>query len=335
MPSLTYAVTGANGFIASHLVKSLVAQGHSVVGTVRDLETGGVHVKSLGASPALVPDVNDQAALERAFAGCDGVFHMAAVHPEYGFAETPEGRDSILATAVDGTTTALKAAKAAGVSRVVLTSSLAAVECGNDAGTLTESTWSKSEVYDSPAKLAETQWATHYTYVKSKVEQERAATAFAEEAGLDLRIVVPGNLCVGPIASTGLNGTMQRLKDVVTGTNTLKGAADLAIVHVADVVLAHEKCMSVESASGRYLAAGDMVKIEDVFAALKELYPSMPVAALENMDIASGIPGQSRKIETGRLAAELGINLTPFKTALKDSVDSMIEKQMIAIPAGA
>ena len=38
---------------------------------------------------------------------------------------------------------------------------------------------------------------------------------------------------------------------------------------------------------------------------------------------------------TGRLAAELGVNLTPFKTALKDSVDSMIEKQMIAIPACA
>merc|ERR1719478_850244 len=129
--------------------------------------------------------------------------------------------------------------------------------------------WSKSEVYDSKAKLEDTQWSTHYTYVKSKVEQEKAATAYAAEAGLDLRVVVPGNLCVGPIASEKINGTMQRLKDIVTGTNTLKGAADLAIVHVTDVVAAHTQCMALDSAAGRYLVAGDMVKIEDVFATLK------------------------------------------------------------------
>ena len=50
-----------------------------------------------------------------------------------------------------------------------------------------------------------------------------------------MRVVVPGNLCIGPIASEGINGTMTRLKDIVSGKNTLKGAADLAIVHVADV----------------------------------------------------------------------------------------------------
>lgn len=328
----TYAVTGANGFIASHLVKHLIAQGHTVRGTVRDLERSGEHVSSLGAEPIEVKELSDTASLERVFAGVDGVFHMAAVHPEYGFEQTPEGREGILATAVDGTVAALKAAKAAGVKRVVLTSSLAAVECGNDEGVLTEETWAKADVYDAPAKLEETQWATHYTYVKSKVEQERAATAYAQEAGLDLRVVVPGNLCVGPIESVALNGTMKRLKDIVTGTNTLKGAADLAIVHVSDVVAAHDKCMTVDSASGRYLVSSDMVVIEEVFAALKEMYPQLPVAEMNNMDIASGVSGKSRKIET-RTTRELGLELKPFKTALKDSIDSMIEKQMIAVSA--
>ena len=45
----------------------------------------------------------------------------------------------------------------------------------------------------------------------------------------------------------------------MTGTNTLKGAADLAIVHVADVVEAHAKCMLDDAASGRYIVASDMV----------------------------------------------------------------------------
>ena len=313
-------------------IKTLVNKGHTVRGTVRDAKAKGEHVKGLGAEVVEVPDMTDAAALEKAFAGCDGVFHMAVVHPEYGFQETPEGRDAILKTAVDGTTTVLAAAKKAGIQRVVLTSSLAAVECGNDEGTLDEATWSRAEVYDSKEKLEQTQWATHYTYVKSKVEQERAAVAYAKEAGLDMRVVVPGNLVVGPVESMAINGTMTRLKDIVTGTNSLKGAADLAIVHVTDVVEAHAKCMTDASATGRYIVAPDMVTIEEVFAALRELYPSLPVAKLENQDIASGVPGKARKIAT-RVGTDLGLELKPFQVALKDAVDSMIAHKLVAANA--
>ena len=159
---MLYAVTGANGFIACSLVKSLVASGHRVVGTVRDASKDGAHLESLGATVVEVKSLTDVDALAAAFAGADGVFHMAAVHPEYGFADTPEGREGILACAVDGTVSVLRATKQAGVARVVLTSSLAAIECGNDEGTLSESTWSRAEVYDSAEKLSKTQWATHY-----------------------------------------------------------------------------------------------------------------------------------------------------------------------------
>merc|ERR1719215_2107154 len=111
--------------------------------------------------------------MEKALAGVDGVFHMAAVHPEYGFADMPEGRAGIFTTAVQGTVAVLSACQRAGVKRVVLTSSLAAIECGNDEGTLSEAMWSKTEVYDS-AWLRKTRWTTHYTYIKSKAEQEKA-----------------------------------------------------------------------------------------------------------------------------------------------------------------
>merc|ERR1711907_607034 len=113
-------------------------------------------------------------------------------------------------------------------------------------------------------KLQNTQWGTHYTYVKSKTEQEKAAMKFAAENALDLRVVVPGNLCVGPIANKSINGTMTRLCDIMKGANTLKGAADLGVVHVEDVVDAHCACMTNDSASGRYLVTLDMVRIEEV-----------------------------------------------------------------------
>merc|ERR1719424_998270 len=169
MPS-TYAITGSNGFIAAHLIQDLIAQGHTVLGIVRDAKAYSEQVGALGAKVVEVSSLDDSAALVKALAGVDGLFHMAAVHPKYGF--EAGNREAILKTAVSGTLTVLEAAKAAGVRRVVLTSSLAAVECGNDSGTLTETMWSKPEVYDSKENL-ETQWATHYTYVKSKVSRRR------------------------------------------------------------------------------------------------------------------------------------------------------------------
>merc|ERR1719433_414537 len=261
---------------------------------------------------------------------------MASYHPQYGFADTPIGRQGMIAAAVEGVLSVLRACKAAGVKRVVLTSSLAAVECGNDEGTLNESTWSRADVYDAPEKLNETQWTTHFTYVKSKTEQEKAASAYAAEHGLDLRVIVPGNLVVGPIASEAqINGTMTRLRDIMQGTNTLKGAADLGVTHVLDVVAAHEKSMTVDSASGRYLVSPDMVKLEQLFEALKSLYPNLPVASMNNMDVASGIPGTARKIEAGRTMQELSLQFKPLDQSLKDAVDSMLARNLITVPSAA
>ena len=125
---------------------------------------------------------------------------------------------------------------------------------------------------------------------------------------------------------------MTRLKDIVSGTNTLMGAADLAIVHVGDVAAAHAKCMLDDSAHGRYLIATDMVTIEDVFATLSELYPDHPVAALKGQNIASGVKGAARKVDSARTLAELG-ELKGYKVALKDAVDSLIEKGLVQAAA--
>jgi len=335
-----YAVTGSNGFIASHVVSQLLEKGFSVRATVRHADDAPqlARLNELSAAHpgkveiCKVEELTNTEALAAAFKGCDGVFHMAAVHPKYGFEETPEGRAALVATAVEGTLSAFKACVSAGVKRVVLTSSLAAIECGNDEGTLTEATWSKPEVFDSAEKLEKTTWGTHYTYVKSKTEQEKAAVAFASEHGLDLRVIVPGNLCVGPIANKGINGTMTRIADIMKGTNTLKGAADLGVVHVEDVSAAHIACMTNNAATGRYIVTRDMVKIEELFSTLAELYPTAPIAKLDNMDYASGVPGKARAIET-RTEKELGVQMKDLKTTLKDAVDSMVNHGYVAASA--
>ena len=66
-----------------------------------------------------------------------------------------------------------------------------------------------------------------------------------------------------------------------------------------------------------------MVRIEEVFETLKELYPAAPLPALDNMDYASGIPGKARGVET-RTEAELGLQFKDLRTTLKAAVDSMV-----------
>ena len=88
-----------------------------------------------------------------------------------------------------------------------------------------------------------------------------------------------------------------------------------------------------DSAKGRYLVTRDMVKIEEVFTTLKELYPDAPVNTTpSNFDYASGVPGKARAIQS-RTAAELAVDFKDLKTTLKDAVDSMAVHGFVAASA--
>jgi len=87
-----------------------------------------------------------------------------------------------------------------------------------------------------------------------------------------------------------------------------------------------------EDAKGRYIVTRDMVKIEEVFETLKTLYPSAPIAKLDNMDYASGVPGKARAIDS-RTETELGLQLKDLQTTLKDAVDSMVTHGFVASAA--
>merc|ERR1712125_107604 len=121
----------------------------------------------------------------------------------------------------------------------------------------------------------------------------------------------------------------------VQGINTLKGAADLGVTHVLDVVEAHKRSMVMDSASGRYLVSPDMIKLEQLFETLKALYPNMSIASMTNMDIASGTPGMARKVEASRTLQELDMQFRPAECSLKDAVDSMLARNLIAVPSAA
>ncbi|CAI0472925.1 unnamed protein product [Linum tenue] len=141
----TVCVTGAGGFIASWIVKLLLARGYSVRGTVRNLEDPkNEHLRELeGAKERLTlweADLLDYNSLGRAISGCHGVFHAACP-----ITDDPE---QMLRPAVDGTKNVITAASAAKVRRVVFTSSVGAVYMDANRSTdvvMDESYWSDLE----------------------------------------------------------------------------------------------------------------------------------------------------------------------------------------------
>lgn len=254
-------VTGANGFLANHLVRDLLAEGYTVVATVRDLsdpvrtERLRGHAEALGCSDRLEmceADVLDADPWADLLAGCDGLFHTAAVFSLSGEAEL------ILNTANLGTEHVLNAAAEAGVRRIVYTSSTAAVGSGPRGRPKDEEDW---------------QSGSSMPYTAAKTESERRAWRIAEEHGLDLRVINPTAILGGGFSRPP--PSVDWMPDLLSGAWPLIPAIPMAFVHVEDVAHAHRMAYEVEEASGRFvLAPHSGMTMVDVARTARRLRPS-------------------------------------------------------------
>ena len=175
-------VTGAAGFIGAHVARQLVAAGHRV----RALHRPGEDVSNLAGLELerVAGDVTDLACMGAAMAGCDQVFHLAAIYALW----LPDAR-RLRAVNVDGTATVLRAAREAGVRRVVYTSSIARFG-GQGAGVRATE---QSRFALGP---------TGDAYAQSKADAHEVAVR-AAAAGQDVVIVAP----CGPIGPGDIGPT--------------------------------------------------------------------------------------------------------------------------------
>jgi dihydroflavonol-4-reductase len=233
-------VTGATGFIGSHVVAALAAAGAEV----RGFDRRAPYEPPAGVE-AVSGDVLDPDALARAMRGCDAVFHLAAL---YSFARA-DAR-AMQAVNVDGTRAVLDAAARAGVRRVVHTSSCAT--CGPVAGrAATEA--------DEPPR-----WELAVPYKRTKLEGERLALSAARD-GLDVVVVNP-TTPVGP-GDRRPTPTGKMIADVARGRARayLTGAA-LNVVAVEDVASGHLLAFERGRSGERYLLGGENLSLREVFA---------------------------------------------------------------------
>ena len=259
-------VTGGTGFIAAHCILQLLEQGYEVRTSVRSLARAGdvrAMLKQGGAEPGerlsfAAADLMSDTGWAEAVAGCAYVLHVASPFPP----AAPKHEDELIVPAREGALRVLRAGRDAGVKRVVLTSSFAAIGYGQkpQVAPFDETNWTDANGDDVRA------------YTKSKTLAERAAWDFiAREGGaLELSVVNPVGVfgpVLGPDYSTSIL-LVQRLMD-----GAMPGCPRLVfgLVDVRDVASLHLLAMTRPEAKGeRFLAvAGDFMTIQEIAKVLK------------------------------------------------------------------
>jgi len=271
----TVLVTGGSGFIAGHTILRLLAAGHHVRTTVRSaqreralrsmLRSAGAGAGAGAEAPAddtlavYIADLLGDAGWPRAISGCDYVLHMASPFP----LGIPAHENDLIAPARDGALRVLRIAREAGVRRVVLTSSFAAIGYGHPPRTapFTEADWT------DPAAPGLT------AYVKSKTLAERAAWDFIARQGgaLELSVINPVAV-VGPVLGPDFASSIQLVKRMLDGGMPGCPRLSFGVVDVRDVADLHLRAMSDPAARGeRFLAvAGEFMSLIQIATLLRE-----------------------------------------------------------------
>jgi dihydroflavonol-4-reductase len=329
----TVFVTGASGFIAKHVLLKLLEAGHSVTGSLRNPD------RADEVRAALRPALADRGAMDRlsfaaldltrdegwdrAMAGHDSLIHTASPFPLVA----PKDPEVLIAPARDGTLRALGAARAAGIGRVVVTSSSVAVLGGVPQGrTATEADWTDPAAPDTSA------------YERSKTLAERAAWEFAEAHDLALTTINPTFVLDPPLdrhygASVGL------VRRLLRGKDPMLPKLGMAVVDVRDVAEMHLRAVAEPATAGmRFIAHSGGLWLSDMGRVLKTAYPErkMPtrvapkffirLLALFDKEVRASLAGIDKMpvLSNARARDRMGMSFVPPEQALLASAAALI-----------
>jgi dihydroflavonol-4-reductase len=331
-------VTGGSGYIAAFLLVRLLNEGWRVRTTVRSLDRAAevrAMVAEGGADPSLLEfaqaELLSDAGWAEAVSGCAYVHHVASPFPD----TIPRHPDELAIPARDGTLRLLKAARAAGVRRVVLTSSFAAIGYGHPEKTVfTEDDWTDADARGVTA------------YARSKTLAERAAWDFVRAGGPELAVVNPV-VVVGPLLGSHVSTSVQLIRRLLQGAVPALPKLSMGLVDVRDVVDLHVRAMTAPRAAGqRFLAvSGPFLSLKEIAMALKTrlgpLAGRAPTAEIPNLVVrlaalfsplaAQAAPelGRRRQARADKARSVLEWSPRPTDETLADTGRSLAEHGLL------
>jgi dihydroflavonol-4-reductase len=333
-------LTGASGYIGKHITLQLLNQGYEVRASVRSLGKSREVINAV--TPSLIDksnldsrltfvelDLEKDAGWDLALAGIDVLMHTASPFP----IASPKDENELIRPAVDGTLRALRAAKAAGVKRVILTSSYASIYgCDLPAG--------MSE-YDETLWTDVTHPVGRVAYTKSKALAERAAWDYikSEEPGMQLTTINPV-LVLGAPLDKNFGSSISVVERILKGRDPMLPDLRFPIVDVRDVAKMHVDSIKADATIGeRILATADTYSFIEIAKLLKSEYPMSKVKtaqaprfliqflSLFDGEIKSILPLLGKPMLTNNDKAKrlLGINFIPAVVSIKESADYLVK----------
>lgn len=272
MPTQKVLVTGASGFIAKHCIAELLRRDFAVQATLRNLARADEVRRSVaqaGADASAVEfvsaDLLSDEGWGQAMQGCTYVLHVASPFP---LAE-PRHPDDVIRPAREGALRVLGAARDAGIKRVVMTSSIVAIDLPWPEAPLghvfTEADWTNPERPDIT------------TYIKSKTLAERAAWDFvkSESAAPELAVVNPA-FVLGPAPDPDLSTSLEVLRLMGIGAYPAAPKVGFPISDVRDVAITHALALTNPKAAGeRFLSANGFLRLYEIGQLLAQMLPDL------------------------------------------------------------
>jgi dihydroflavonol-4-reductase len=332
----TVLVTGGSGFLGGWCLVELLRRGYRVRATVRDLAREAEvrarvarEVEAGNRLSFLAANLESDEGWEQAVQGCAYVLHVASPFPP----AQPKDPDELIVPAREGTLRVLEAALDAGVERVVVTSSVAAVRGGvkEASAPLTEASWTDG---DDPRLEP---------YTRSKTIAERSAWELVEQhdARDRLAVVNPGAI-LGPVLGAEDSFSLQmvqRLLGGVPGTPRI----GYGIVDVRDVADLQIRAMTAPEAGGeRFIAVTGFRWMGEVAAVLRERLgsaaPKVPKRSLPDFAVrAMGIfdpsirsvarqLGQRVELSSEKARSALGWSPRPVEETIVDCARSLLDR---------